>query len=88
MNGRTIGVVGAGNMGSGIAQKIATEGFDVVLVDVDEAAAQRGLKRIRSLLREGVERRVFTQQAADAIASRVRVGASVSIARFTKIRGR
>jgi len=30
-----IAVVGGGNMGSGIAQKIATEGLDVVLVDID-----------------------------------------------------
>ncbi len=77
MNGRTIGVVGAGNMGSGIAQKTATEGFDVVLVDVDEAAAKRGLERIRTLLREGVERRVFSEQAADAILARVRAGAKL-----------
>jgi enoyl-CoA hydratase/3-hydroxyacyl-CoA dehydrogenase len=73
MSARTIGVVGAGNMGSGIAQKTATEGFDVVLVDVDEAAARRGLDRIRTLLREGVERRVFTEQAAEAIVQRVHV---------------
>ena len=71
MTSRTIGVVGAGNMGSGIAQKIATEGFDVILVDVDDAAAQRGLERIRTLLREGVERKVFAPNVADAIAARV-----------------
>ena len=32
---RRLGVIGAGNMGSGIAQKMATEGFDVVMVDLD-----------------------------------------------------
>jgi 3-hydroxyacyl-CoA dehydrogenase len=50
---RPIGVVGAGNMGSGIAQKIATEGFHVVLADVDQAAAERGVQRIRTLLAGG-----------------------------------
>jgi NAD(P)-dependent dehydrogenase (short-subunit alcohol dehydrogenase family) len=59
MSERRIGVVGAGNMGSGIAQKTATEGFQVVLVDLDEAAARRGHDRIRQLLDEAVERRIF-----------------------------
>ncbi len=40
---RTLAVVGAGNMGSGIAQKMATEGFDVILVDVDDEKVARGL---------------------------------------------
>ncbi|MFN8176523.1 MAG: 3-hydroxyacyl-CoA dehydrogenase NAD-binding domain-containing protein [bacterium] len=71
MRGRTIGVVGAGNMGSGIAQKIAMEGFDVVLADVDEAAARRGHERIRALLREGVERKLFPEKVAEEIAGRV-----------------
>ena len=50
---RPIGVVGAGNMGSGIAQKIATEGFDVILVDVDSAAAERGVQRIKHVAGRG-----------------------------------
>jgi enoyl-CoA hydratase/3-hydroxyacyl-CoA dehydrogenase len=72
MSHRTIGVVGAGNMGSGIAQKTATEGFDVVLVDVDEAAASRGVDRIRALLREGVERRLFAEADCERILGRIR----------------
>ena len=47
MNTRRIGVVGAGNMGSGIAQKTAAEGFDVVLVDVDRAAVEAALEASR-----------------------------------------
>jgi enoyl-CoA hydratase/3-hydroxyacyl-CoA dehydrogenase len=69
---RRIGVVGAGNMGSGIAQKTATEGFDVVLVDLDEAAARKGHDRIRDLLAEGVERRIFPEKVAEGILGRVR----------------
>jgi len=67
-----IGVVGAGNMGSGIAQKAAAEGFEVVMIDLDEDAAKRGHERIRSLLAEGVERGIFPQSTAEAVASRVR----------------
>jgi len=49
---RTLAVVGAGNMGSGIAQKMATEGFDVVLVDVDSDKVGRGLGIIDRTLKE------------------------------------
>ncbi|WP_254538490.1 3-hydroxyacyl-CoA dehydrogenase family protein [Halomarina litorea] len=49
---RAIGVVGAGTMGSNIAQLAAQYGFDVSLRDVDEDQLQRGLDRIESDLRE------------------------------------
>ena len=39
---RTVGIVGAGTMGSGIAQVVATAGFDVVITDVSEAALDEG----------------------------------------------
>ncbi len=68
---RKIGVVGAGNMGSGIAQKYAAEGFRVVLVDLDEPAVERGTARIDASLREGVERRVYTAERASAIRERI-----------------
>jgi enoyl-CoA hydratase / 3-hydroxyacyl-CoA dehydrogenase len=48
-------VVGAGNMGSGIAQAFAAAGFQVTLNDVDAAAVQRGLDRIRAPLHKRVE---------------------------------
>ena len=56
---RKLAVVGAGNMGSGIAQKMATEGFDVVLVDVDAERVGRGLTTIDRMLAEAVDRRVM-----------------------------
>ncbi len=59
-------------MGSGIAQKMATEGFDVILVDLDDDRAARGLETIRSTLADGVARRLFTEDAAAAILRRVR----------------
>ena len=41
-----IGVIGAGNMGSGIAQKIAQEGIHVVMVDLKDEFVERGLGNI------------------------------------------
>ncbi len=56
-----IGVIGAGNMGSGIVQKIAQEGINVVMVDVKEEFVERGLATIQRLLNEGVARKIFTE---------------------------
>jgi 3-hydroxyacyl-CoA dehydrogenase len=50
-----IGVIGAGNMGSGIAQKIAQEGLNVVIVDIRDEYVKRGLGIIKQLLGEGLE---------------------------------
>ena len=66
-----LAVIGAGNMGSGIAQKMASEGFDVTLVDLDDEKVQRGLEIIRTTLAEGVERKIFSSDEADAIQSRI-----------------
>ena len=64
---RTLAVIGAGNMGSGIAQKMATEGFAVRLVDIDEERVGRGLATIDRTLAEAVERRVMHVDRTTAI---------------------
>lgn len=66
-----IGVVGAGNMGSGIAQKIAQEGINVVLLDVKDEFVQRGLGNIRKILENGIERKLFTSAQVQDILSRI-----------------
>ena len=66
-----LAVIGAGNMGSGIAQKMASEGFDVTLVDLDDEKVQRGLEIIRNTLAEGVERKIFSTDEAAAIQTRI-----------------
>ncbi len=68
---RTLAVVGAGTMGSGIAQKMATEGLPVILVDIDDDKVARGIDNIRRTLDEGVERRIFTPEKAEQIMSRL-----------------
>ncbi|RMH01526.1 MAG: 3-hydroxyacyl-CoA dehydrogenase/enoyl-CoA hydratase family protein [Planctomycetota bacterium] len=64
-------VIGAGNMGSGIAQKIAAEGRPVTLVDLDDEKVQRGLGIIRKTLEKGVERRVFRPEQVEEILGRI-----------------
>jgi enoyl-CoA hydratase/3-hydroxyacyl-CoA dehydrogenase len=66
-----IGVIGAGNMGSGIAQKIAQEGLNVVVVDIKTEYVKRGLNLIKQLLGEGVERKIFTPEQVAEILARI-----------------
>ncbi|RLC17460.1 MAG: 3-hydroxyacyl-CoA dehydrogenase/enoyl-CoA hydratase family protein, partial [Deltaproteobacteria bacterium] len=66
-----IGVIGAGNMGSGIAQKIIQEGINVVMVDIKDEFVERGLSTIKNLLQEGVERKIFTTKQVEEILSRI-----------------
>lgn len=58
----TAAVIGAGTMGSGIAQKIAQEGIPVTIVDVTEEQVNRGYGIIKNMLDQGVERGVFTPE--------------------------
>jgi 3-hydroxyacyl-CoA dehydrogenase/enoyl-CoA hydratase/3-hydroxybutyryl-CoA epimerase len=67
-----IGVLGAGLMGSGIANVAARAGIDVVLLDVNEEAAGRGLDHIRREQQTAVERGRATEAEARAIVARVR----------------
>jgi 3-hydroxyacyl-CoA dehydrogenase len=52
---KKVGVIGAGLMGSGIAQVAAMRGFEVTLSDVNEVILQKGLERIREILGRLVE---------------------------------
>ena len=68
----TIGVIGAGTMGSGIAQMCAAIGSQVVMVDLSEAALARGLSSIASGLARLVKKNKLTATERVAILDRVR----------------
>ncbi|MDP6906442.1 MAG: 3-hydroxyacyl-CoA dehydrogenase NAD-binding domain-containing protein [Candidatus Thalassarchaeaceae archaeon] len=67
----TIAIIGAGNMGSGIAQKSAQELFDVQMVDREEQWVNRGQETISNFLAEAVERRIFSPEQVEGIKKRV-----------------
>lgn len=67
-----VGVVGAGQMGSGIAQVAAQAGFEVVLVDVAESFLERGLKAIQRSLGRFVEKGRIAPQDLEATLGRIR----------------
>ena len=66
-----VAVVGAGNMGSGIAQKSAQEEFDVQMVDRELQWVERGQSIIANFLDEAVERRIFSPAQVEAIQGRI-----------------
>jgi 3-hydroxybutyryl-CoA dehydrogenase len=72
MEVKTIGVVGAGQMGSGIAQVAAQAGYEVVLLDVSQEALERGLEAIRRSLAKFLEKGRITEEALEAALGRIR----------------
>ena len=68
---KRIGVIGAGNMGSGIVQKTAQEGLSVVMVDVKPEFVENGLNNIRKTLEEAVERKILRPEQVDDIMGRI-----------------
>jgi 3-hydroxybutyryl-CoA dehydrogenase len=69
---RTVGVIGAGQMGCGIAQVAAAAGLDVLLLDATAELAERGAQRIRGQLDKLVERGKLAGEARDATLARIR----------------
>jgi len=68
MNVRTVGVVGAGQMGAGIAHVAAVAGFEVVLTDIESAVVERGIESIdRNLDRQIKKGSVTTSQKTEAL---------------------
>lgn len=72
-----LGVVGAGQMGGGIAQVAAQAGLEVRLADLDLAAAERGVRGVVSQLDRLVKKEKMTAEARDAVASRLRPVAGI-----------
>ncbi len=69
-----IQVVGAGQMGSGIAQVAAQAGLAVHLADVDEAAISKGLETIEKNLSRSVEKERISREEMDATLGRIESG--------------
>ena len=69
-----IGVIGAGQMGNGIAQVAACAGYDVVMVDIKDEYVEKGLGTIQFSLGKLVSKERMSQEDADAALARIVTG--------------
>ena len=73
-----IGIIGAGQMGSGIAHVGALNGFDITLVDIDDVVLANALETIKKNMNRQVRKELISQQSCDEALARIKVGASVA----------
>ena len=68
---KNIVVIGAGTMGNGIAQACASSGFSVVMIDINEAALQKGLATIAGSLDRLIKKEKLTEAEKSAALARI-----------------
>ncbi|MBV8621632.1 MAG: 3-hydroxybutyryl-CoA dehydrogenase [Curvibacter sp.] len=71
MSIQTVGIIGAGTMGNGIAQACAVSGLNVVMVDISDAAVQRGLATVAGSLDRLIKKEKISATDKDAALARI-----------------
>lgn len=75
---KEIGILGAGQMGSGIAQTAAQSGFQVLLIDANAASAEKAIERILAQLSKLVEKGKLTAADAKGAQANLRAASRIS----------
>lgn len=73
MSIKSIGIIGAGTMGNGIAQACATSGINVVMIDINEAAVAKGLATIESSLDRLIKKEKISENDKAQAMSKIQV---------------
>lgn len=71
MSIQIVGIIGAGTMGNGIAQACAVSGLQVVMVDISEAAVQKGIATVAGSLDRLIKKEKITAADKDAALARI-----------------
>jgi len=74
---KTFGVIGAGQMGNGIAQVAAASGLEVVMNDINTEFVQRGLNAVSKNLGRSVEKGKMSAEEKDAILGRIKTSVNL-----------
>tara|TARA_R110000796_G_scaffold19709_3_gene59142 strand:+ start:107 stop:985 length:879 start_codon:yes stop_codon:yes gene_type:complete len=74
---KTVGVIGAGQMGNGIAHVAALAGYDVIMTDISDDALARGVTTIEGNMHRQVQRNMITGEAMKIGLKRIRTSASI-----------
>jgi 3-hydroxybutyryl-CoA dehydrogenase len=76
MSIQTVGIIGAGTMGNGIAQACAVSGVNVVMVDISDTAVAKGLATVASSLDRLIKKEKITEADKTAALSRIKTSTS------------
>jgi 3-hydroxybutyryl-CoA dehydrogenase len=74
---KTVGIIGAGQMGNGIAHVAALAGYDVIMTDISDEALAKGMTTIEGNMHRQVQRNMITDAAMKAGLKRIRTSASI-----------
>jgi len=77
MDIKTFGVIGAGQMGNGIAQVAAVSGFEVIMNDVKTEFVEKGFAGIKKNLRRSVDKGRMTDEEVNAVLKRIRTSVDI-----------
>ncbi len=72
MDIQSVGIIGAGIMGNGIAQVCAASGLDVVMIDINQAAIDKGMENISSSLDRLVKKEKLTEEQKAATLAKIK----------------
>lgn len=77
MDVKTFAVIGAGQMGNGIAQVAATSGLQVIMNDIQQDFVNKGLQNITNILSRNVDKGKMTSDEKDAVLGRIATSVSL-----------
>ncbi|OEU67500.1 MAG: 3-hydroxybutyryl-CoA dehydrogenase [Desulfobacterales bacterium PC51MH44] len=77
MDIKTLGVVGAGQMGNGIAQVAAMSGLEVIMSDIKTEFVEQGLETIKKILQRSVDKAKMTTAEMDAVLGRIKTSVDI-----------
>ena len=69
---QSVGIIGAGTMGNGIAQVCAVAGLEVVMIDMNDAAVERGIEQINTSLDRLIKKTVLTVAAKEMVQQKIK----------------
>ncbi len=73
-----IGIIGAGQMGSGIAHVAALNGFDITIVDISESVLKNAYKTIGNNMKRQVNKQKISQKVCDEALTKIRLGSELA----------
>ncbi|MBT8521054.1 3-hydroxybutyryl-CoA dehydrogenase [Polynucleobacter paneuropaeus] len=76
MSIQSVGIIGAGTMGNGIAQVCAVAGLDVVMIDINDAAVERGLSHISKSLDRLIKKETLSVEDKNSTLKRIKASTS------------